>query len=83
MALAYRSQNQQPLTPSPALSTQKEIYFTPRGSSFSVVGNISINTPPGSQHLSPPTPITSRQNTIEKKDLMVQLDASGKYQILQ
>ncbi len=82
VTLASHSQNQQHPTPSPSISTQNEFYFTPRGSSLSVVGNISTNTPPGSQHLSPPTPITTRQNsTIEKKDVTVQLDVSGKNQI--
>jgi len=83
VTLDYRSHNQQSSTLSPAVSTQQDIYFTPRGSSFSVVGNTSTSTPPGSQHLSPPTPIPTRQNsTIEKKDLTVQLDTSGKYRIL-
>jgi hypothetical protein len=79
VTLASRSHNQQSSTPSPAVSSQHEIYYTPRESNLSTVDNISTNTPPGSQHLSPPTPITSRQNsTIEKKDFTVKIDASGK-----
>lgn len=66
-------------TPSPAISTQQEIFFTPRGSSLSVIGNISPSTPASSQHLSPPISFTSRQNSItDKKDLAVALDSSGK-----
>ncbi len=73
VTLACRSHNQQSSTPS------TEIYYTPRESILSVVDNISTNTPSTSQHLSPPTPITSRQNsTIEKKDFTVKIDASGK-----
>ena len=39
VTLACRSQLQQLSTPSPATSTQQEIYYTPRGSSLSVFGN--------------------------------------------
>jgi hypothetical protein len=79
VVVPHRSQNQQiPSTPSPAISTQQEIFFTPRGSSLSVIGNISTGTPPGSQHLSPPMSFTSRQNSTEKKDMAVTLDVSGK-----
>jgi hypothetical protein len=72
-------------TPSPGVSTQHEIYYTPRGSSLSVVNNPVLTTPSGSQHLSPPTPSTSRKNSIafilEKKELTVTLDPSGKQKI--
>ncbi len=82
VALAYHSPNQLSSKPSPAVSTQQEIYFTPRGSSLSVVGNPSTNTPPGSQHLSPPTSIINKKtSTIEKKDLTVKLNSSGKKQL--
>lgn len=53
--------------PSPMISSQQEIFFTPRGSSLSVVGHLTTGTPVGSQHLSPP-------NSIENKDL-----SSGKF----
>ncbi|CAF1098541.1 unnamed protein product [Adineta steineri] len=71
VALAYHSQ-QQSSTPTSLASTQPDIYYTPRGSSLSVLGNPLSNTPTGSQHLSPPTPSTSRKNSIaliiDKKD---------------
>jgi len=77
VALAYHSQ-QQSLTPSPTTSTQQDIYYTPRGSSLSVVGNPISNTPTGSQHLSPPIITTSRKNSaaiiVEKKDLAATLN---------
>jgi hypothetical protein len=77
VTLSYQSQ-QQSSTTSPTTSTQQEIYYTPRGSSLSVVGNTISNTPTGSQHLSPPTPSTSRKNStaiiVEKKDLTATLD---------
>lgn len=77
----YHSQ-QQPSAPSPTTSTQQDIYYTPRGSSLSVVAN-PVSTPPtGSQHLSPPTPSTSRKNStaiiVEKKDLTATLDPFSK-----
>ncbi len=79
MTLAYNSPNQLSPTPSPSVSTQQEIYFTPRGSSLSVVGNTPTNTPPGSQHLSIPTPVQSRKNSdIEKKEMTAELDLSSK-----
>lgn len=82
VTLAYRSQPQQTSSPSPSTSTQQEIYYTPRGSSLSVVTN-PVSTPPtGSQHLSPPTPSASRKNSaaiiIEKKDLTATLDPFSK-----
>ena len=54
-----------------SMTSQQEMFFTPRGSSLSVVAHFSTGTPPGgSQHLSPPISFTSRQNSItEKKDL--------------
>jgi len=68
------------------VSTQQDIYYTPRGSSLSVVGNPVSNTPTGSQHLSPPTPSTSRKNSaaiiVEKKDLTATLDPFSKNSIL-
>ncbi len=77
---------QQPLAPSPTTSTQQDIYYTPRGSSLSVFGNPISNIPTGSQHLSPPTPSTSRKNSIaiihEKKDLTAKLDPFSKKSIL-
>jgi hypothetical protein len=81
VTLTYQSQ-QQPSTPSPTTSTQHEIYYTPRGSSLSVVTN-PVSTPPtGSQHLSPPTPSTSRKNStaiiVEKKELTVTLNPFSK-----
>jgi hypothetical protein len=83
VTLADGSHNQHSSISSPAASTQHEIYFTPRGSSLSVMGNTPTNTPPGSQHLSPPTPITSRKNSeSEKKDLTASIDPSGKSRIL-
>ncbi len=79
VTFAYGSQLQ-PSTPSPATSTQQDIYYTPRGSSLSVVGNPLSNTQTGSQHLSLPTPSTSRKNSgviLEKKDLTATLDPSS------
>ncbi|CAF3851043.1 unnamed protein product [Adineta steineri] len=74
---AYYSPNNQPSTPTCMLSTQQDIFFTPRGSSLSVVGNPSTNTPPGSQHLSPPPPVINKKNSpIEKKDITVQMNPS-------
>jgi hypothetical protein len=83
VTLAYGSHNQpQPSTPSPAVSTQQEIYFTPRGSNLSVVGNPPSNTPTDSQRLSPLTPTASKKNSaIEKKDVTVKLDPNGKERI--
>ncbi|CAF1273526.1 unnamed protein product [Adineta ricciae] len=81
--LAYRSQQQQqqPSSPTSLASTQPDIYYTPRGSSLSVMGNPVSNTPTSSQHLSPPTPTASRKNSIaliiEKKDLTATLDTFG------
>jgi hypothetical protein len=76
VALAYNPQQQLP--PSPTSSTQQELYYTPRGSSLSVMGNVVSNTPTGSQHLLLPTPTTSRKNSssiiVEKKDLTATLD---------
>ncbi len=87
VTLAYRPQPQQPSSPSPTASTQQDIYYTPRGSSLSVVGNPVSNTPPaGSQHLSPPTPSTSRKNSaaiiLEKKDLTATINPFSKNSIL-
>ncbi|UJR34105.1 hypothetical protein I4U23_021513 [Adineta vaga] len=80
VTLAYRSQ-QHPSTPTSLASTQPDIYYTPRGSSLSVVGNPLSNTPTSSQHLSPLTPTASRKNSIaliiEKKDLTATLDTFG------
>ncbi|CAF4655691.1 unnamed protein product [Rotaria sp. Silwood1] len=77
VTFAYRSQPQ-PLISSPASSTQQDIYYTPRGSSLSVVGNPLTNISTTSQHLSPPTPSTSRKNSsiiiVEKKDLTATID---------
>jgi len=85
VTLAYRCQPQPP-SPSPTVSTQQDLYYTPRGSSLSVVGNPVSNTPTGSQHLSPPTPSTSRKNSaaiiVEKKDLTATLDPFSKNSIL-
>jgi len=82
VTLSYHSP-QQPSTPTSLASTQQDIYYTPRGSSLSVIGNPLSNTPTGSQHLSPPTPSTSRKNSVaiilEKKDLTstAELDSFG------
>ncbi|CAF0802048.1 unnamed protein product [Rotaria sordida] len=77
VTFACRSQPQ-PLTSSPASSIQQEIYYTPRGSSLSVIGNPLSNTSTISQHLSPPTPSTSRKNSnsiiVEKKNLTATID---------
>lgn len=85
VTFAYGSQ-QQPSTPSPATSTQQDIYYTPRGSSLSVVGNQLSNTST-SQHLSPPTPSASRKNSAaiihEKKDLTATIDPSGKHYLFE
>ena len=81
-----------PLTsPSPSApyeqpQQQQEIYFTPRGSSLSVMGSQSINTPTGSQYLSAPltSPATiinmTRQVHVfeKKKNLTAQIDLTGK-----
>lgn len=79
VTLAYRSQ--QPSSPTSMASTQPDVYYTPRGSSLSVVGNPLSGTPTSSQHLSPPTPTASRKNSIaliiEKKDLTANLDSFG------
>lgn len=81
VTFACRSQPQT-LTPSPTTSTQQEIYYTPRGSNLSVVGNPMTNASTSSQHLSPPTPSASRKNSaaiiVEKKELTATLDPSGK-----
>ena len=78
VTLAYRSPQQLISTPSGSSSTQQDVYYTPRGSSLSVMGNPTSNTPTGSQHLSLPTPSTSRKNSaaiiLEKKDLTATID---------
>ena len=72
-------------TSSTSTSSQQEMYYTPRGSSLSVVGNPLSNTPPSSQHLSPPTPSTSRKNSaaiiLEKKDLTATVDPNSRNKI--
>lgn len=60
--------------PSPSISLQQDIFFTPRGSSLSVLGHVAAGTPPGSQHLSPPISSNSRQNSVTNKK-----DPSGKH----
>jgi len=81
VALAYGSGNQTSPTPSPAVSTLQDIYFTPRGSSVSVMAAVATGTPPGSQHLAIPVAMPTRQNStpIERKDLSVKVaTTSGK-----
>ena len=90
MALAYRSpqqQQQQISTPSPSPSTQQDMYYTPRGSSFSIMANpllttTTTTTTTGTQHLAAPITSNSRKNStgilLEKKDLTAILDSPGK-----
>jgi hypothetical protein len=81
---AYQLPQQLPMkTLSPTLSpsTQQDIYYTPRGSSYSILAHPVLTPPTGSQHLSPASASTSRKNSIgvihEKKELTATLVPSG------
>ena len=78
----FQQQQQQPgSTLSPGSSTQHDLYYTPHGSSLSVMVNQSFTTPLGSQHLSAPVPSTQRKYStgmiLERKNLSATLDSSG------
>ena len=87
VAVAHRFQQQQQQqqqagsTLSPGSSTQHDLYYTPHGSSLSVMVNQSFTTPLGSQHLSAPVPSTQRKYStgmiLERKNLSATLESSG------
>ena len=74
-----------PSAPYQQQQPQQEAYFTPRGSSLSVMGSQSTNTPTGSQHLSPPSTssatavnVSRQARGLEKKHLTAQIEFAGK-----
>lgn len=88
VSLASRSPKPaQVLTPTPSPTTQPELYYTPRGSSLSIVTNPIMKTNlTNSQLLTPTATPASRKNSTsissEKKEITASLDPSGEKEIV-